>query len=81
MAYSKMSVKALKERLERRIRGIIREIRTRTKAAGRVLRNLVAEAIARSLRIGAIVDELFARNRGKDVARVYNWAFGKALAA
>lgn len=81
MAYSKMSVKALKERLESRIRDIIREIRLKTKAAGRVLRNLVAEAVARSVRIGAIVDELFARNRGKDVARVYNWAFGKALAA
>lgn len=80
MAYSRMSARALKERLERRIRGIIRGIRLRTGAAGRALRNLVAEAVARSVRIGAIVDELFARNRGKDVAKVYNWAFGRALA-
>lgn len=80
MAYSRMSVKALKERLERRIRGIIREVRLRTKAVGRALRNLVAEAIARSVRIGAIVDELFARGRGKDVAKVYNFTFGRALA-
>lgn len=81
MAYSRMSVGALKERLERRVREIIRGIRMRTKAAGRALRNLVAEAIARSVRIGAIVDELFARGCGKDVAKVYNLAFGRMLAA
>lgn len=80
MAYSKMSVRALRERLERRVRDIIRGIRLRTEATGRALRNLVAEAIARSVRIGAIVDELFARGRGKDVAKVYNLAFGRMLA-
>lgn len=81
MAYSRMSVRALKERLKRRIRDIVREIRLKTEAAGRALRNLVAEAIARSVRIGAIIDELFARGRGKDVAKALNFAFAGLEAA
>ncbi len=71
----KMSTKGLRDRLEAKVLEIVRTVRARTGATGRALRNLVAEAIARSVRLGRIMDELFARGRGKDVAKVLNFAF------